>query len=497
MRNAVQLITYVDRLAGDLSGVAALLNNELAGLFGGVHLLPYFTPFDGADAGFDPADHLLVDTRLGDWAALQQLSEQIYVMSDVIVNHVSQQSRQFQDVMRNGDKSPYWDMFLKRCDVFGDVAGNSAVDAEVKRVYRPRPGSPFTNITLDDGSSHDFWTTFSPQQLDINVESPAGRSYLESILAKFEQAGVRGVRLDAAGYAIKRHGTSCFMLPETFKFLGELQGSASQRNMDVLVEIHSYYQTQVAIAERVSMVYDFALPPLVLHTLYSASAAALKSWLSLSPRNCINVLDTHDGIGIVDVARSGKLPGLLTDEQTDVLVTEIHHRTNGESRLASGQAASNLDVYQINTTFYDALARSDNLYLLARAIQFFAPGVPQVYYVGLLAQENDTELLAKSGVGRDINRHYFTPEEIQAAVVKPVVESLFKLIRLRNGASAFAGELEIYECADNCLELGWSHQGNTALLSIDLQKSVAGITITENGEIARYRITDTLRAVTQ
>ena len=507
MRNAVQLITYVDRLAGDLSGVAALLNNELAGLFGGVHLLPYFTPFDGADAGFDPADHLLVDSRLGDWAALEQLSEQIYVMSDVIVNHVSHQSRRFQDVMRNGDKSQYWDMFLKRSDVFGDVAdsdvadsdvaGNSAVDTEVKKVYRPRPGSPFTNITLDDGTSHDFWTTFSPQQLDINVESPAGRSYLESILAKFEQAGVRGVRLDAAGYAIKRYGTSCFMLPETFEFLGELQRSASQRHMDVLVEIHAYYQTQVAIAERVSMVYDFALPPLVLHTLYSASAAALKSWLSVSPRNCVNVLDTHDGIGIVDVARSGKLPGLLTDEETDVLVTEIHHRTNGESQLASGQAASNLDIYQINTTFYDALGRSDNLYLLARAIQFFAPGVPQVYYVGLLAQENDTDLLAKSGVGRDINRHYFTPEEIQAAVVKPVVASLFKLIRLRNSASAFAGELEILESADNCLELGWSHEGNTAQLSIDLQKSVADITIIENGEIARYHIADTLRAVTQ
>jgi len=496
MHNAVQLITYVDRLAVDLSGVAALLNHEFAGLFGGVHLLPYFTPYDGADAGFDPADHLVVDTRLGDWAALRQLSDQIYVISDVIVNHVSSHSKQFQDVMQHGDKSEYWDMFLKRSDVFEDVSGDISVDAEVKKVYRPRPGSPFTTITLDDGSSYDFWTTFSPQQLDINVESPAGRAYLESILTKFEQAGVQGVRLDAAGYAIKRRGTNCFMLPETFEFLADLQNSASRRNMDVLVEIHSHYQTQVEIAERVSTVYDFALPPLVLHTLFSGNATALKAWFSISPQNCINVLDTHDGIGIVDVARSGQRSGLLTDEQTDALVTEIHHRTDGDSRLASGQAASNLDIYQINTTFYDALGRSNNLYLLARAIQFFAPGVPQVYYVGLLAQENDMDLLERTGVGRDINRHYFDAQEIQAAVRKPVVEALFKLIRLRNAASAFSGVLDVIDGTDNSLELGWTQGANTARLSIDFLQSVGDITITENGEIARYRITETLRSVT-
>ena len=182
------------------------------------------------------------------------------------------------------------------------------------------------------------------------------------------------------------------------------------------MEIHAYHQDQINIAKQVDWVYDFALPPLVLHALYTRTAARLKHWLSISPRNCITVLDTHDGIGVIDVGpdRRGAeiLPGLLTAEEIDNLVETIHARSNGESRQATGAAANNLDLYQVNCTYYDALGRRDEEYLIARAIQFFAPGIPQVYYVGLLAGANDLDLLRRTGVGRDINRHYYSRREI-------------------------------------------------------------------------------------
>ncbi len=491
MRNAVQLIAYVDRLAGDLAGVKKLLSDELYGLFGGIHLLPYFTPYDGADAGFDPADHLSVDERLGDWACVRELSDLTYVMSDLIVNHVSVESRQFQDIKHRGEQSEFWELFLKRSDIFPD---DSSVK-DVEKVYRPRPGVPFTTLTLDDGTTHDFWTTFSPQQLDINVECPAGRAYLESILDIFAESGVRGIRLDAAGYAIKRRGTECFMLPETFDFIESLRRSADERKMDVLVEVHSHYQTQIDIAERVSWVYDFALPPLVLHSLFTADPSVLKEWFSISPRNCITVLDTHDGIGIVDAASDGERAGLLNNTQIEELVRQIDIRTEGQSRLASGQAASNLDIYQVNTTFYDALGRSDGLYLLARAIQFFAPGVPQVYYVGLLAGENDTQLLEKTDTGRDINRHYYTTEEIQTAMRRPVVASLLALIRLRNSAHGFQGNFDMPHCMNDQLHMRWRKADDSIELLVDLKKGSGRITRRENGTVSQYVISDTFEKV--
>ena len=259
------------------------------------------------------------------------------------------------------------------------------------------------------------------------------------------------VRLDAIGYAIKKPGSSCFMIPETFAFIEYLTRQAAALEIEVLVEIHSHFLRQIEIARQVDRVYDFALPPLVLHAIFNHTGRYLKQWLEISPRNAVTVLDTHDGIGVIDIGADGSdhqdLPGILPSEELDALVEKIHSNSNGQSRLATGAAASNLDLYQVNCTFYDALGRNDHEYLLARAIQFFAPGVPQVYYVGLLAGENDMTLLAKSGVGRDINRHYYTPEEIDRAIQRPVVQSLFELIRFRNNHPAFNGSFSMPETA--------------------------------------------------
>lgn len=148
MKNQVQLITYVDRFGGGgLKELTALLSGPLAGVFGGVHLLPFFHPIDGADAGFDPIDHTQVDPRLGDWADIKALAQHVDVMGDVIVNHMSSQSPQFLDYSKHGNASRYAGMFLTMASVFP----NGATEQDLLAVYRPRPGMPFTTTTLANG----------------------------------------------------------------------------------------------------------------------------------------------------------------------------------------------------------------------------------------------------------------------------------------------------------------------------------------------------------
>jgi len=470
MKNQVQLIAYVDRFSGggfcDLQSL--LSDGPLAGLFGGVHLLPFFSPIDGADAGFDPIDHTQVDPQLGSWDDVRALAERADLMADLIVNHISIQSPQFTDFRKRGNASSYAFMFL----TYGRVFPDGAAEAELLQIYRPRPGLPFTKMRLDDGTERLLWTTFTSEQVDIDVRSPQGRRYLDEILNRFQEAGIRSIRLDAAGYAIKKRGTSCFMIPETFEFIGELTRQAHERGIEVLVEIHSHYREQIQIAKQVDWVYDFALPPLVLHALYTGDTRRLKEWLRISPRNAITVLDTHDGIGVIDVGTDRKSPdgpsGLLRPKDIDGLVETIHQRSDGESRQATGAAASNLDLYQVNCTFYDALGRLDDDYLIARAIQFFAPGVPQVYYVGLLAGTNDMDLLRRTGVGRDINRHHYTRVELQERLKAPVVRSLLDLIRFRNTHPAFAGEFQIHNSDNSSLVMEWRKHSDWARLDVDL-----------------------------
>jgi sucrose phosphorylase len=479
MPGKVELIAYADRFGGDLAGLHRLLSGPLRGLFGGVHVLPFYRPYDGADAGFDPEDHTEVDARLGSWPDITALSTDYRVMTDVIVNHVSSGSPQFRDWLAKGDASPFAGMFL----TFAAAFPGGATEEMLLRLYRPRPGLPFTPYLLGSGRKALMWTTFTPQQIDVDVRHPATRDYLLRILDRLAGANVSRVRLDAVGYAVKTPGLTSFLTPETFKFIGELTAWCHERDLEVLVEVHSYYLHQVEIARQVDYVYDFALPPLILHALTAADAGPLLTWQGLRPANAITVLDTHDGIGVIDVgpdtADRGR-PGLLRPDELSRLVEAIHANSGGTSRQATGAAASNVDLYQVNCTFYDALGRDDGRYLLARALQFWTPGVPQVYYVGLLAGGNDMDLLARTHVGRDVNRHHYTPAEIEDALARPVVQALCRLIRFRNSHPAFEGSLT---CSGNAarIEMSWARDGDEAILRADLADGSAEVTWTENG----------------
>ena len=486
MKNQVQLITYADRLGGGgFAALKKLIDGPLAGLFGTVHVLPFFTPYDGADAGFDPVDHTEVDPRLGGWDDVRALAGSADVMADLIVNHVSAQSAAFADFLEKGEGSEFADMFLTYHKVFPEGAS----EKDLLAIYRPRPGLPFTQMALKDGSKRLIWTTFTPNQIDIDVKSAKGAAYLDAILARFAASGIGQIRLDAAGYAIKKKGTSSFMIPETYAFLEDLSAKAKARGMEVLVEIHSYYRDQIEIAKRVDRVYDFALPPLILNALFSGDATPLAEWLAISPRNAVTVLDTHDGIGVIDVgAHADGRPGLLPPAAIDRLVETMHERSGG-SRQATGAAASNLDLYQVNSTYFDALGRREDEYLIARAIQFFAPGIPQIYYVGLLGSTNDMELLTRTNVGRDINRHYCMPGEVEAALETPMVAALCELIRFRNTHPAFDGSFSLEHPSDGVLHLRWDKDDDWAVLDIDFTRIMAKISHSASGGDTHFPVT--------
>lgn len=258
-------------------------------------------------------------------------------------------------------------------------------------------------------------------------------------------------------------------------FLHLLRTAPADEGARVLVEVHGHHTQQIEVARRVDLVYDFALPPLVLHALTAGDTGPLAAWLRIRPDNAVTVLDTHDGIGVVDVGTSALAPGapgLLSDEQIDALVETVHANSGGSSRLATGAAASNLDLYQINCTYYDALARDDRAYLLARLIQLFVPGIPQVYYVGLLAGVNDMDLLGRSGVGRDVNRHVYDDGEIEQALTRPVVRLLLDALRARSGHPAFEGSFR-WEADGPLVTLRWdTPDGAIARLDADVKRAV-------------------------
>ena len=346
-----------------------------------------------------------------------------------------------------------------------------STEEDLAGIYRPRPGLPFTHYNLG-GKTRLVWVSFTPQQVDIDTDSAKGWEYLMSIFDQMAASHVRYIRLDAVGYGAKEAGTSCFMTPKTFKLISRLREEGVKRGLEILIEVHSYYKKQVEIASKVDRVYDFALPPLLLHSLFTGHVEPVAHWTEIRPNNAVTVLDTHDGIGVIDIGSDQldrSLKGLVPDEDVDNLVNTIHANTHGESQAATGAAASNLDLYQVNSTYYSALGCNDQHYLAARAVQFFLPGVPQVYYVGALAGRNDMELLRRTNNGRDINRHYYSTAEIDENLERPVVKALNALAKFRNELSAFDGEFSYEVDGDTSITFRWTAADGTSTAALTFE----------------------------
>jgi sucrose phosphorylase len=201
----------------------------------------------------------------------------------------------------------------------------------------------------------------------------------------------------------------------------------------------------------------------VLHAFGTADAGGLAAHLAASPDRQFTTLDTHDGIPV-----RPDLDGILRPGEMAALAEGIQRRGGNVNRILSTNAPGEVDVHQLNCAYYAALDCDDERYLAARAIQLFARGVPQIYYVGLLAGANDTEAVDASGDGRAVNRHDYSADEIASALSRPVVRRLLELVRLRNSDPAFDGEIEEVTGRDASLRIRWRNGDATCTLEADL-----------------------------
>ncbi|MDH3499341.1 MAG: sucrose phosphorylase [Acidimicrobiia bacterium] len=463
MPNGPQLITYPDGLGGTISDIIDLMEGRLRGLFpSGVHVLPPF-PSSG-DRGFAPLRYDIIDPRFGSASDLQELAAFGGLTLDVMVNHISAQSMQFLDFRAHGRASAWSDLFITAEKVFPNGPPSPE---ELAATTLRRPGGPFHEITVGaTGEVETVWATFADketgrvEQIDLDLSSPVTRSLIEVWFRQLASMGATTVRLDAVGYVTKRAGTSSFMVePDIWDRMAGLARLASKTGLEVLAEVHHLRKTHRALTGKGYCSYDFVLPALVLHALYTGRVGELGAHLAQSPRRQVTTLDTHDGIPIMP-----DMSGVLEPGDLERIVDTCVSRDANISRVFNPPPGS-VNTHQINVTYRDA-AGSDDAYLAARAIQLFAPGLPQIYYVGLLGGRNDHSGQSPIADSRSINRHNYSHGEIALALETPVVRQLLGLVRLRAEHPAFAGAVE-FAYSEHALTATWTNGAERAALTVD------------------------------
>jgi sucrose phosphorylase len=484
VKNKVQLITYPDSLGGNLQMLDKVLSDHFSNIFqGGIHILPPF-PSSG-DRGFAPLTYLEIEPAFGTWEDIRQLSQKYDIMLDLMVNHISRQSEFFQDFLKHGDKSRYADLFMPLNKIWPD--GNPSRE-DINKIFLRR-NDPYSTYQIEEtGEEVTVWTTFGKvtpsEQIDMDVNAPATRELFTRFMENFGKNNIKLIRLDAVGYVVKKPGTSCFFVePEIYDFMDWIADLAKSNGIEILPEIHSQYETQFKLAERGFWIYDFILPYMVLDSLINRSSVKLLEYLKVRPHNQFTMLDCHDGVPI-----KPDLNDLVSTSDAKSLVDKMVERGSNLSRIFSPnhRDEDGFDVHQVRCSYYSVLNKKDDAYLAARAIQFFTPGIPQVYYVGLLAGENDVENVERTGEGREINRHNFTLEEIDLATQKPVVKRLLKLIEFRNEYPAFEGTFEVLDSQPDEVRLRWKNEQHICCLYINLKTNKPLIEYTDEENKTQY-----------
>ncbi len=468
--NKAILITYPDAFGQGLKDLREVLVAHFSGAIGAVHILPFYP--SSADRGFAPLAYSQVDEAFGTWEDIKAIAQSFPIMADFMINHLSAKSPEYIDFLQKGEKSVYKELFL-RYKTFWE--SGEPTKAQEDAIYKRKPKAPYVEACHPDGSIEKVWSTFSDEQIDLNTKSGEGRAFIKRNLEGLARRGIAIIRLDAFAYAVKRAGGSCFFEePEIWELLEMCQSVVEPYGAAILPEIHEHYTIQQKLALKGYATYDFALPMLLLNALYFGQTKYLKNWLEICPRKQYTTLDTHDGIGVVDVK------GLLPDSEIEKTRDHLYEYGANVKRDYNSIAYNNLDIYQINCTYYSALGEDDAKYLLARAVQIFAPGIPQVYYVGLMAGRNDIALLEETKNGRDINRHGYSISEAEAEIKRPVVQKLIKLMGLRDQYAAFSGDCLITQREAHTLIITRAVEGET--LSLHGNFITAGFTITLNGQ---------------
>jgi len=467
LKNKVQLITYPDSMGGNIKTLHKVLKKHFDGLFqGGIHLLPPY-PSSG-DRGFAPISYFEIDPEFGDWQDVQALGREYDLLLDFMTNHISKASPFVQDFLKKGRKSRYADMFLTLDKIWPD---GKPVQEDIEKMFLRRK-QPYSTFSIaDSGQQESLWTTFGKtdpsEQIDLDIYADITQNFIQEVFTFFSRNNIRIVRLDAVGYVIKKPGTSCFFVePDIYRFLDKMKVLADGLNMELLPEVHARLDTQYKLSEQGFWIYDFVLPFYILEAVLFHKAYRLVYYLQTRPHRQFTMLDCHDGIPV-----KPDLDGLVSSTDAKKVVDVCLARGANLSLIYADEHKSpdGFDVHQIRCTIYSALGENDDAYIQARAIQLFIPGIPQIYYTGLLAGKNDTKNVAKTGDGREINRHNYSVIEIEQAVQQEVVQRLLKLIEFRNTHPSFDGEFSVAQLSDNELKLKWVHNERYSILWVKLK----------------------------
>ena len=433
----IVLITYADQFSAKgekaLPVFTRFYNKWLSHSFSHVHLLPFY-PWS-SDDGFSVIDYHEVAPETGTWRDVAELKQSTSLMFDFVCNHMSAKSAWFANYLK---QMPGYDDFFISVD----------------------PETDLSAVTLHDGSVRHLWTTFSEDQIDLNFASPQVLIAMVDVLLHYLIEGARYIRLDAVGFMWKIPGTSCIHLEQTHQLIQLFRAitEAVAPGTVIITETNVPHKDNVSYfgngENEAQMVYQFSLPPLVLHAVHSQDVSTLRQWaaslaLPSTKTTWFNFLASHDGIGL------NPLRGILPESEILSLVEKL--QTEGALVNWKNNPDGTRSPYEINVTYLDALSTREShdseriaRFILAHAVLLSFPGVPAVYIQSILGSRNDYDGVERLGYNRAINREKYAAGQIDCALEDKnslryqVYSALSQLIVLRRAEKAFHPDSEAY-----------------------------------------------------
>lgn len=438
------LITYGDQVSSDgeppLRTLGKFLARHTAGLVTSVHILPFYP--SSSDDGFSVMDYYAVDPALGTWDDIGALEGLFHLMFDAVFNHASAQGVWFAKFLR---QEPTWE------DAFFTVTGSP----DLTQVVRPRALPLLTEFSTSNGQ-RKVWTTFSADQVDINVGDPRMLLRLLEVLFFYLEKGARFVRLDAIAFLWKIPGTRCIHLEQTHRIIKLMRSAIDE----VAPGIQLITETNVPHVDNISyfgsgrdeahLVYNFALPPLVFHTFRTGNACALRRWSSTlelpsDEATFFNFLASHDGIGL-NPAR-----GILESSEIDALVATV--LAHGGYVSYKNNPDGSKSPYELNISYFDALSNPSGQetldlqaarFLAAHAILLTIRGLPAIYFHSLFGSRSDRPGAESSGIPRRINRKKLLLDDLESDLIAEkslrsmVFSGLSEMLEARGSQPAFS-----------------------------------------------------------
>ena len=481
------LNVYPDSINGNVKGIIELLKKYIPETFSSIYMLPSVFHSD-LDRGFSIIDYD-IEESMASKEDIRNLSDMgLDLKMDFVMNHLSVNSPQFKDLIEKGEKSEYKDFFIN-WNLFWKGYGKLNEDGVlipdkkyIDKMFFRKPGLPVLKVRMPDGKKVPYWNTFYQKvecdndgneeyfgQMDLNIKSELVWDYYREVLKKLALYGAKIVRLDAFAYAPKEPGEKNFLNePGTWDLLSKVAEEAGKYNLKLLPEIHAGYNEKIyqKISQKGYITYDFFMPGLIIDAIENKNGDSLARWgKEIIDKNIstVNMLGCHDGIPLLD------LKGMIPEERIQALIDTIVNR-GGYIKNLHGQ--KNI-YYQVNSTFYSALGEDDKKMLVARAIQLFMPGKPQIWYLDMFAGKNNHDAVKRAGEGghKEINRTNLDMAYILENLDKEVVTKQIELIKFRNTFSVFKKAANIkFESHGGILKIKWNYKSESAELIVDFDK---------------------------